>query len=69
MTMPSQDMNWVSIAEQASLEMDPAKLASLVEQLCRALDDRGAPANDEMKIGCGKSSHSVWGPSQTAGSD
>jgi len=49
MTVPSQDRNWISIAEQASGEKDPAKLAILVKQLCRALDDRGAPAEDETK--------------------
>ena len=49
MTMPSQDRNWISIAEQASVETDPAKLAILVKRLCCALDDRGAPAEDETK--------------------
>jgi hypothetical protein len=29
---------WTSIAEQASKEMDSAKLIILVEKLCRALD-------------------------------
>jgi hypothetical protein len=32
------DGDWQSIAEQASKEMDPAKLTILVEKLCRALD-------------------------------
>ena len=38
-----RDGDWVSIAEQASKEMDPAKLMILVEKLCRALEgeDRG----------------------------
>jgi hypothetical protein len=49
MTVPSQNRNWISIAEQASVEKDPAKLAILVKQLCCALDDRGAPAEDETK--------------------
>jgi len=40
MTIHSQDRDWVSIAEQVSVEMDPAKLATLVDQLCSALDDR-----------------------------
>ena len=35
-----QDREWMSIARQASVEMDPAKLAILVEQLCAALDGR-----------------------------
>jgi hypothetical protein len=47
--MTSQDRNWISIAEQASLEMDPAKLSILVKRLCRALDDRGTRAGDETK--------------------
>ena len=32
------DENWLSIAEQASREMDPVKLTTLVAKLCRALD-------------------------------
>ncbi len=44
------DNNWVSIAEQLSLEMDEAKLAILVKQLCSALDARhGPPAQDQAK--------------------
>jgi hypothetical protein len=44
------DGNWVSIAEQLSLEMDEAKLAILVKQLCCALDARhGPPAQDQTK--------------------
>jgi hypothetical protein len=34
------DQKWYSIAEQASRETDPAKLATLVAQLCSALDER-----------------------------
>ncbi len=33
------DGDWRSIAEQASKEMDPAKLLILVEKLCCALED------------------------------
>ncbi len=33
------DEDWRSIAEQASKEMDPAKLMILVEKLCCALRD------------------------------
>src|SRR5580700_2002965 len=29
-----QDQNWISIAEQVTVEMDSAKLAILLEQLC-----------------------------------
>jgi len=36
------DQDWRCIAEQASKEMDPAKLMTLVAQLCGALDrERG----------------------------
>lgn len=34
------DQKWYSIAEQASKEMDSAKLMVLVAQLCSALDER-----------------------------
>jgi hypothetical protein len=34
-----RDQDWRCIAEQASKEMDPAKLTALVAKLCRALDD------------------------------
>jgi len=45
-----EDSNWVSIAEQLSLEMDEAKLAILVKQLCCALDARhGPPTRDQTK--------------------
>jgi hypothetical protein len=36
----SRDSDWMSIAAQASVEMDSTKLVVLVEQLCSALDDR-----------------------------
>lgn len=49
MTMPSQDRNWISIAERASMEMDPGKLAILIKRLCCALDNRGGSAEDERK--------------------
>ena len=40
MTTRSQDTDSMSIAEQASKEMDSAKLTALVEQLCSAVDNR-----------------------------
>jgi hypothetical protein len=40
MITPREDSNWVSIAEQLSVEMDQAKLAILVKRLCCALDAR-----------------------------
>jgi hypothetical protein len=38
MTPHLGDGDWQSIAEQASKEMDPAKLTILVEKLCCALE-------------------------------
>jgi hypothetical protein len=38
-----RDRKWYSIAEQASREMDSAKLTILVAQLCSALDERENP--------------------------
>ena len=38
-----KDRLWYSIAEQASKETDPAKLAILVAQLCSALDECEEP--------------------------
>jgi hypothetical protein len=50
MITPREDSNWVSIAEQLSIEMDEAKLAILVKQLCCALDARhGPPTQDQAK--------------------
>jgi hypothetical protein len=44
-----EDSNWVSIAEQVSVERDSAKLAILVERLCGALEDRHRQAEDQPK--------------------
>jgi len=45
-----EDSSWVSIAEQLSVEIDEAKLAILVKQLCCALDARQGPlTQDQMK--------------------
>ena len=38
--MATHTEDWVSIAEQITVEMDAAKLMTLVEQLCNALDRR-----------------------------
>jgi hypothetical protein len=35
-----EDGDWLSIAEQTSKEMDPAKLTILVEKLCHALEGK-----------------------------
>jgi hypothetical protein len=40
MAPQSTDQDWRCIAEQASKEMDPAKLMSLIGELCHALDER-----------------------------
>jgi hypothetical protein len=40
MNTHSPDRDWISIAEQVSVEKDTAKLAILLERLCCALDDR-----------------------------
>jgi hypothetical protein len=34
------NQDWRSIAKEASTEQDPAKLTSLVAELCRSLDER-----------------------------
>jgi hypothetical protein len=50
---PIIDPKWYSIAEQASTEMDSAKLTSLVEQLCTALDEyRKPPALQPLNLSC-----------------
>ena len=50
MVTSREDSNWVSIAEQLSLEMGEAKLAILVKRLCCALDARhGTPTQDQTK--------------------
>jgi len=43
MALDPRDQKWYSIAEQASKEMDSAKLTILVDQLCGALDARHKP--------------------------
>jgi hypothetical protein len=40
----NRDSHWRSIAEQLSIETDSTRSAILVDQLCRALDERAAPA-------------------------
>lgn len=47
--MATHSENWMSIAEQVTHEVNPAKLAALVQQLCCALDDRVVPAEDQTK--------------------
>lgn len=49
-----QDRDWISIAEQVSVEMDPVKLAILVEQLCGALESgrkAALPSTDQNRRG------------------
>jgi len=38
-----KDQKWFSLAEQASAELDQAKLMTLINQLCAALDERMKP--------------------------
>ena len=42
MTPHLGDKDWRAIAEKASKELDPAKLAVLIAQLCDSLDERNA---------------------------
>ena len=48
-TLTNQE--WRSIAEQASTEQDPAKLTSLVAELCRSLDERQKSAQFQRREG------------------
>lgn len=43
--------DWRTIAEQASKEMDPEKLADLVSQLCCAFDERDKRASGDVRTG------------------
>jgi hypothetical protein len=45
-----RDVNWQSIAEQVSKEMDGAKLTILVAQLCQAFDERGKRPESAIAI-------------------
>jgi hypothetical protein len=38
MSSEISETNWRSVAEQASTEMDPGKLTTLTNELCRLLD-------------------------------
>jgi hypothetical protein len=40
MATHSEKKDWQSIAEEASKEMNPERLMTLVKQLCSALEDR-----------------------------
>jgi len=46
MTSSEEKPPWIDIAEQASKETDPKKLAALVEQLCDAVDRKFRPRVD-----------------------
>ena len=59
-----EDRSWVSIAEQLSVEMDEAKLAILIKQLCCALDARqGTTTQDQMERNIERFVPSSQGPS------
>jgi hypothetical protein len=47
--MVTRSENWMSIAEQVTHEVNPAMLATLIKQLCCALEDRVVPAEDQTK--------------------
>jgi hypothetical protein len=47
--MVTRSESWMSIAEQVTHEVNPAKLVTLVKQLCCALEDRAVPAEDQTK--------------------
>jgi hypothetical protein len=48
----SEDKDWISIAEQASKEMNPRKLMTLVKQLCSALDNsEKGPVGEKSNCG------------------
>lgn len=44
------DPKWYSLAEEASKEMDGAKLSLIVAQLCAALDERGKPPASRLLL-------------------
>jgi hypothetical protein len=44
----SEDERWLTIANQASKEMNGRKLTILVQQLCSALDERNKPPQPEQ---------------------
>ena len=43
-----QTTDWLSLAEQASTEMDSKKLASLIAQLCNVLDSAHAEKREQL---------------------
>jgi len=43
-----QTTDWLSLAEQASTEMDHKKLASLTAQLCHVLDSANAEERKQL---------------------
>ena len=43
-----QTTDWLSLAEQASTEMDSKRLASLIAQLCNVLDSAHAEKREQL---------------------
>ena len=43
-----QAPDWLSLAEQASTEMDSKKLATLIAQLCQVLDSTNAEKSKDL---------------------
>jgi hypothetical protein len=54
--MATHSEDWISIAKQVSVETDHAKLITLVEQLCCALDDRKEAASNGRRVTSGYAS-------------
>jgi hypothetical protein len=50
MALHPEDQEWRDIAKQVSIEMDPAKLTTLVGKLCRALDERNERRPQEQYL-------------------
>jgi hypothetical protein len=44
-----RDQKWCDLAQEVIAETDPAKLHTLVEQLCAALDERITPYQVESR--------------------
>jgi len=55
------DGDWLFIAEQASKEMDPAKLTILVEKLCQALEGKRRPTSQFAATNTGNEPESLPG--------
>jgi hypothetical protein len=48
---PNRSQEWESLARQASTELDPQKLADLVNRLSRILGEREEASNQQRRHG------------------